>query len=534
MNITNLPRGFLWLSVTLAILIRWVVSLYPYSGQSKPPLFGDYEAQRHWQEITLHIPVKQWYVNTTQNDLQYWGLDYPPLTAYHSLAMGHVADIVDPESVVLFSSRGYESHFHKLFMRWTVFVSDMYFYIPAMVGFSYVNYKLKTKELKAQGMSTLIKNVFFQPEVSALIALLFPGIILIDYGHFQYNCVSLGLFVWATMFILLNKLVLASIFFVLAVNYKQMELYHSLPFFLYLLRQCVPSQRKSAKYCVTLLVKIALTVIVTFGIIWLPFLTGFDSISQVLFRLFPVARGVFEDKVANVWCSVNIFIKLKKIFDNATMAKVCLAATGVALLPSSLDLFLRPNVKKFILSLINSSLAFFLFSFQVHEKTILLCAIPVLLHLPLDPVPCLWFLLVSNFSMLPLLMKDGLLLAYIATSILFLSVFSVVLMMMDKNIRFMDVFNVTKINNILKGTQNQYNGLFYKMFNIFFILSTLVMFVLTVASVFVSPPKQYPDLFPLLVSSFSCVNFLMFYIYFNYCQIIIPNESTNIVIKKVK
>lgn len=38
---------------------------------------GDYEAQRHWMEITLHLPLKEWYYH----DLEYWGLDYPPLTA---------------------------------------------------------------------------------------------------------------------------------------------------------------------------------------------------------------------------------------------------------------------------------------------------------------------------------------------------------------------------------------------------------------------------------------------------------------------
>jgi len=35
-------------------------------------------------EITRHLPVKQWYTY----DLQYWGLDYPPLTAYVSWMCG--------------------------------------------------------------------------------------------------------------------------------------------------------------------------------------------------------------------------------------------------------------------------------------------------------------------------------------------------------------------------------------------------------------------------------------------------------------
>ena len=46
-------------------------------------MYGDYEAQRHWMEITLNLPIQDWYRETKDNDLLYWGLDYPPLTAYH-------------------------------------------------------------------------------------------------------------------------------------------------------------------------------------------------------------------------------------------------------------------------------------------------------------------------------------------------------------------------------------------------------------------------------------------------------------------
>lgn len=60
------------------------------TGQGKPKLFGDYEAQRHWMEITYNLDAQDWYVNTTNNDLAYWGLDYPPLTAYHSYLMGYM------------------------------------------------------------------------------------------------------------------------------------------------------------------------------------------------------------------------------------------------------------------------------------------------------------------------------------------------------------------------------------------------------------------------------------------------------------
>lgn len=92
-----------WVLMPLILIIvglfRWTVGLWGYSGTlnrdccrlvftmvgfEKPPMRGDFEAQRHWMEITNHLPISQWYFY----DLQYWGLDYPPLTAYHSWLLG--------------------------------------------------------------------------------------------------------------------------------------------------------------------------------------------------------------------------------------------------------------------------------------------------------------------------------------------------------------------------------------------------------------------------------------------------------------
>jgi len=47
-------------------------------------MHGDFEAQRHWMELAIHLPISQWYFY----DLDWWGLDYPPLTAYHSWFFG--------------------------------------------------------------------------------------------------------------------------------------------------------------------------------------------------------------------------------------------------------------------------------------------------------------------------------------------------------------------------------------------------------------------------------------------------------------
>ena len=60
---------------------------------------------------------------------------------------------------------------------------------------------------------------------------------------------------------------------------------------------------------------------------------------------------------------------------------------------------------------INSSLVFFLLSFQVHEKSILLALLPSSLLIPHHPHTVAWFQLLALFSLYPLLAKDGLVLA---------------------------------------------------------------------------------------------------------------------------
>ncbi|KAG6443079.1 dolichyl pyrophosphate Man9GlcNAc2 alpha-1,3-glucosyltransferase [Manduca sexta] len=509
----------------LALLVRWCVAAYPYSGYKKPPMYGDYEAQRHWQEITVHTPATSWYQNTTQNDLEYWGLDYPPLTAYHSLLMGLVADWLDPESVRLFASRGYENESHKMFMRWTVFLSDVYFFVTAVLCICIDLERVKVKEQK---------SVFKRTDLSTVLFLLYPGLILIDHGHFQYNCVSLGLFLWSTFFVVaIENDVLATIFFVLALNYKQMELYHALPFFFYLLRKCfigVPNRGKIS-YVVHNFNKLAVAVVSTFIIIWYPFSGSWDNIMHVVHRLFPVKRGVFEDKVSNIWCFINVFIKIKSVFTNEEMVRVCLVTTSLAVLPSCLDLFMRINKKKFLLSVINVSLAFFLFSFQVHEKTILLVAIPVAAHLPQDPFMCFWFLLVSNFSMLPLFIKDGLIIPYIATNVIYISFYSICLKLAQPTSSTFSFFNANRVYKVVFPSKTE-NSVLLNLLSANFFFSVVCMIWLAFAAVYIEPPAKYPDLFPLLISVYSCSHFLLFFLYFNYQQLSLPKFLP--VIHKVK
>ena len=43
-----------------AVLFRSCVSLHGYSGEGVPPMYGDFEAQRHWMEVTVNLPPAAW------------------------------------------------------------------------------------------------------------------------------------------------------------------------------------------------------------------------------------------------------------------------------------------------------------------------------------------------------------------------------------------------------------------------------------------------------------------------------------------
>lgn len=49
------------------------------------------------------------------------------------------------------------------------------------------------------------------------------------------------------------------------------------------------------------------------SVLFAPWLSKVEDILQVLHRIFPVARGLYEDKVANVWCALNVVVKLRTL-----------------------------------------------------------------------------------------------------------------------------------------------------------------------------------------------------------------------------
>ncbi|KAL0479758.1 alpha-1,3-glucosyltransferase [Acrasis kona] len=429
-----------------------------HSGFAKSPRFGDFEAQRHWMEITVNLPLNEWYVNSTKNDLEYWGLDYPPLTAYHSWLCGKVAQYIGWHDIVaLESSRGIETTNTKLFMRSTALLADLFIFIPAIIF--YVLYCEKSQSLISK--STLLFTCLMQ-----------PSMVLIDHGHFQFNSICLGLSLWAVNALIYDHLIIASILFSLSLNYKQMALYYALPFFFFILRRIY--ERPTAMSRINKFVQVGLSVIATFAVCWLPFLIQ-GCAGDVLKRIFPVHRGLYEDKVANFWCSTSIFIKWNNLFTREQLLKITMITTLVSCIPFCAYILLSKSssMKRLAFGLFGCSMSFYMFSFHVHEKTILLPLMPALLLLSEFPFEMNLFSQIATFSMYPLFYKDGIQQAYYVSMVL-------------QTLFIKSIYGNKLYTASLFGT----------------IIIQLINSLMT-------PPARYPDLFTYLCIMYSCAHFVL-------------------------
>ena len=164
-----------------------------------------------------------------------------------------------------------------------------------------------------------------------------------------------------------------------------------------------------------LFIRLATVTTLTFLILFLPFLPPFAPLVTILDpikRIFPFSRGIFEDKVATFWCASNVLFKWKEWASLNVLLKLSTGLTALGFLPGVWNLIQagynfrgidaprleetrspmihKPIAPPFLpllpYTLLTSSMAFFLFSFHVHEKTILVPLLPLTLILSGAPV----------------------------------------------------------------------------------------------------------------------------------------------------
>lgn len=261
-----------------------------------------------------------------------------------------------------------------------------------------------------------------------------PGLLVIDHGHFQYNNISIGLALLAAGLIMHNWDLAGAFVFALALNYKQMTLYYAPAFFLVLLARCIERGQGITPKSIFYIAQVGFAVVMAFALCWAPFLlqeNPLEQVMQILHRVFPVGRGLYEDKVANLWCSISPLFKLQNYASSTQMVRICTILTLVGLIPTVVFLWrstyksrrnsewksliaararlLLPSAcaPAFVIMLSLSAWSFFFFSFHVHEKTVLLPIVPLTIWAHYAPNLVAIANVVSTISMLPLLVRDG-------------------------------------------------------------------------------------------------------------------------------
>jgi alpha-1,3-glucosyltransferase len=359
------------LVVLVGLLLRILVGFSPYSGEHDSPRFGDFEAQRHWMEITVNLPTKEWYSGSDANDLSYWGLDYPPLTAYHELILGYFSRVFEPNSVTLFASRGYETESHRAFMRLTVVVSDLLTYF---VG-AYLVSRLGSPKTRFSSFLLLVLN---------------PVAIWVDHGHFQYNTVAIGLLfvgVWAT---LTGRYLIGAMAYTASFLFKQTLMYFAPAFLGFMLGEALrlPTWKDTGIRIALLGLTVIGTIFITLIPLWWTCdYTGCvaERTGHVISRIFPFGRGLLEDYVANIWTIITPILRLRDMTE--LKQRFCGIASLLCTILGFSEVFgvllKRPNPRVFTLALAATSMSFYLFSWMVHEKAILL---PVSVLLASGPI----------------------------------------------------------------------------------------------------------------------------------------------------
>ncbi|ODV91008.1 glycosyltransferase family 57 protein [Tortispora caseinolytica NRRL Y-17796] len=386
----------------------------------------DFEVHRNWLAVTYSLPLRSWYFDNTSE----WTLDYPPLFAYFEYCLSHIAKLIDPKIVQL-NNLNYDSVSVIAFQRSSVIISEL-------LLVSALSYLVNSLTYRPNGLARA-RRAF----ASALAVLLYPGFIIIDHIHFQYNGFLYGILVYSIAFALNKRYIACAASFTALLLFKHIYLYIAPAYFMFLLRSYALSQPTSFSK-IAALTKTAFTVLFVVFVSFAPILVDtylndptldsvVDQLIQIKVRLFPFSRGLchaywapnfwalyaFADRVLSFSYEI-LGISYSKI---SSSTRGLVGDTAFAILPqitpkmtfilsaslellAMLKLLFYPSYERFLGCIVFCGFSSFLFGWHVHEKAILLPFIPMtLLSLHNRRILESYYPLVfsSVFSLFPLL-----------------------------------------------------------------------------------------------------------------------------------
>jgi alpha-1,3-glucosyltransferase len=309
----------------------------------------DFDVHRNWLSITRHLPLREWYFDT-QNGKTVHTLDYPPMFAYFEafLSNNYITRNILEDKLTLVDVRCFQMLPDSdnlvtdnciAFHRSTVIVS----YAIYMIGAAYV--------AKVVSFVWHEKNKDSSPSPTAYAIIMTlltfnPGLIFLDFVHFQYNGLLLGILLLSVGFItqagihpyrFIHHDILGAAAFAFLLGMKHLYLSLGPLYFTYLLRhycfrrktvnnknnlggnkmqQIYSTDGENSAIQFSLLRFFQLT-LVTLVILFLPYIpiivftsSPTEQLKQIFSRLFPFGRGlVHEYWAGNIWAIYMYFSK---------------------------------------------------------------------------------------------------------------------------------------------------------------------------------------------------------------------------------
>ena len=210
------------------------------------------------------------------------------------------------------SSQPYESHQTVLFQRFTVILTDLFYYYAVSQWSQII---LNVKKFRFP-----MNDIWLHPKV--MIPMLFlwnPGLLIVDHIHFQYNGLLSGFFLLSMARMVQHRHLESAFWFAILLNFKHIYLYAAPAYFIYLLRNyCFDKQLNfNIKNFIRLSSVVAVVFLFSFGpFIWL------RQLDQVLSRLFPFKRGLSHAYWApNFWALYNTVDKVMIVIFKTTSSQ---------------------------------------------------------------------------------------------------------------------------------------------------------------------------------------------------------------------
>jgi alpha-1,3-glucosyltransferase len=272
----------------------------------------DFHVHRNWLAITRHLPLSQWYFDDVDGGTVHT-LDYPPGFAWFEYLLSNNAITnrlvewgwLDGRCLELLpDDDNTPSDRCVVFQRCTVIISDAMLFLGAYLASTAYGDRLTSSAKEAS-------------ELSFLLIVTNPGLIMLDHIHFQYNGMLLGLLLCSIACIIRGdagsntqrskKSAISSqtwelcgaAFFALLLSMKHLYMTLAPLYLVYLLRHyCFIAQKEKSsvtlQFSFTKFVFLGVITLVCFLGPFVPFLLQDSSVQmeQILKRLFPFGRGV--------------------------------------------------------------------------------------------------------------------------------------------------------------------------------------------------------------------------------------------------